>query len=93
MDNRTITLQELLEYMSMLRDDMNALTVAFSYLASSLPKEQMIQILAFIHFESNNSRWSSEQQKSFKWLASHWRAVIQFTQTFLIYHQRTTSTL
>lgn len=48
MDNRTITLQELLEYMSMLRDDMNALTVAFSYLASSLPKEQMIQILAFI---------------------------------------------
>ncbi|AWR82773.1 hypothetical protein ACSFU9_005112 [Escherichia coli] len=70
MDNRTITLQELLEYMSMLRDDMNALTVAFSYLASSLPKEQMIQILAFIHFESNNSRWSSEQQKSFKWLAS-----------------------
>ncbi len=56
MDNRTITLQELLEYMSMLRDDMNALTVAFSYLASSLPKEQMIQILAFIHFESNNSR-------------------------------------
>lgn len=45
MDNRTITLQELLEYMSMLRDDMNALTVAFSYLASSLPKEQMIQIL------------------------------------------------
>lgn len=39
MDNRTITLQELLEYMSMLRDDMNALTVAFSYLASSLPKE------------------------------------------------------
>lgn len=46
MDNRTITLQELLEYISMLRDDMNALTVAFSYLASSLPKEQMIQILA-----------------------------------------------
>ncbi len=36
MDNSTISLQELLDCISRLRDDVNALTVAFSHLALSM---------------------------------------------------------
>ncbi|GDN51661.1 ybl58 [Escherichia coli] len=46
MDNSTISLQELLDCISRLRDDVNALAVAFSYLAFSIPKEQMQPTLA-----------------------------------------------
>ena len=67
MDNSTISLQELLDCISRLRDDVNALTVAFSHLALSIPREPT---LASIHFESRNPKWSQEQQNSFKWLAA-----------------------
>ncbi|UMV37467.1 hypothetical protein [Shigella flexneri] len=70
MDNNTISLQELLDCISRLRDDVNALTVAFSHLALSIPREQMLPTLASIHFESSNPKWSQEQQNSFKWLAA-----------------------
>ena len=52
MDNSTISLQELLDCISKLRDDVNALTVAFSYLAFSIPKEQMQPTLASLQLES-----------------------------------------
>ena len=70
MDNNTISLQELLDCISRLRDDVNALTVAFSHLALSIPREQILPTLASIHFESRNPKWSQEQQNSFKWLAA-----------------------
>ena len=69
MDNSTISLQELLDCISKLRDDVNALTVAFSYLAFSIPKEQMQPTLASLQLESLNPKWSQQQQNSFKWLA------------------------
>ncbi|MFP3373911.1 hypothetical protein, partial [Pseudomonas sp. SIMBA_068] len=69
MDNSTISLQELLDCISKLRDDVNALTVAFSYLAFSIPKEQMQPTLAAHQLESRNPKWSQQQQNSFKWLA------------------------
>ncbi len=69
MDNSTISLQELLDCISRLRDDVNALTVAFSHLALSIPREQMLPTLASIHFESCNPKWSQEQQDSFRRLA------------------------
>lgn len=56
MDNSTISLQELLDCISRLRDDVNALTVAFSHLALSIPREQMLPTLASIHFESRNPK-------------------------------------
>ncbi|WP_137531063.1 hypothetical protein, partial [Escherichia coli] len=61
MDNSTISLQELLDCISKLRDDVNALTVAFSYLAFSIPKEQMQPTLASLQLESINSKWSQQQ--------------------------------
>ena len=70
MANSTISLQELLYCSSRLRDDVNAPTVAFSHLALSIPREQMLPTLASIHFESRNPKWSQEQQNSFKWLAA-----------------------
>ncbi|EFC7717440.1 TPA: hypothetical protein JWJ95_002855 [Escherichia coli] len=70
MDNSTISLQELLDCISRLRDDVNALTVAFSYLALSIPREQMQPTLASLLLESRNPKWSQEQQNSFKWLAA-----------------------
>lgn len=70
MDNDTLSVQELLDCISRLRDDVNALTVAFSYLAFSIPREQMLPTLASIHFESRNTKWSQEQQNSFRWLAT-----------------------
>lgn len=70
MDNNTISLQELLDCISRLRDDVNALTVAFSYLALSIPREQMQPTLASLLLESRNPKWSQEQQNSFKWLAA-----------------------
>lgn len=48
MDNNTISLQELLDSISRLREDVNTLTVAFSYLAFSIPREQMQSTLASI---------------------------------------------
>ncbi len=69
MDNSTISLQELLDCISKLRDDVNALTVAFSYLVFSIPKEQMQPTLASLQLESLNPKWSQQQQNSFKWLA------------------------
>ena len=54
MDNNTISLQELLDSISRLREDVNTLTVAFSYLAFSIPREQMQSTLASIQFESCN---------------------------------------
>jgi hypothetical protein len=66
MDNSTISLQELLDCISRLRD---ALAVAFSYLAFSIPKEQMQPTLASLQLESINPKWSQQQQNSFKWLA------------------------
>ncbi|HFU8895906.1 TPA: hypothetical protein ACH7HJ_004229 [Escherichia coli] len=70
MDNSTISLQELLDCISRLRDDVNALTVAFSYLALSIPREQMQPTLASLLLESRNPKWSQEQQNSFKWLTA-----------------------
>ncbi|HCN4706204.1 TPA: hypothetical protein N6V96_004316 [Escherichia coli] len=70
MDNNTISLQELLDCISRLRDDVNALTVAFSYLALSIPREQMQPTLASLLLESRNPKWSQEQQNSFKWLVA-----------------------
>ncbi len=69
MDNSTISLQELLDCISRLRDDVNALTVAFSHLALSIPREQMLPTLASIHFESRNPKWSGNN----KILSSGWR--------------------
>ncbi|WP_434218884.1 hypothetical protein [Escherichia coli] len=66
MDNNTISLQELLDSISRLREDVNTLTVAFSYLAFSIPREQMQSTLASIQFESCNPKWSQEQQESFR---------------------------
>ena len=63
MDNNTISLQELLDCISKLRDDVNALTVA-------IPREQMQPTLASLLLESRNPKWSQEQQNSFKWLAA-----------------------
>ena len=54
MDNSTISLQELLDCISKLRDDVNALTVAFSYLAFSIPKEQMQPTLASLQGNDSN---------------------------------------
>ncbi|MDM6770934.1 hypothetical protein [Escherichia coli] len=62
MDNNTISLQELLDSISRLREDVNTLTVAFSYLAFSIPREQMQSTLG-------NPKWSQEQQDSFRRLA------------------------
>ncbi len=70
MDNSTISLQELFNYISRLRNDVNALTVAFSYLAFAIPREQMQSTLASLQFESCSPKWSQEQQDSFKWLAA-----------------------
>ncbi|MEF5570982.1 hypothetical protein U9012_26835, partial [Escherichia coli] len=42
--------QELLDSISRLREDVNTLTVAFSYLAFSIPREQMQSTLASIQF-------------------------------------------
>ncbi|EGD0604645.1 TPA: hypothetical protein JLR35_002966 [Escherichia coli] len=70
MDNNTISLQELLDCISRLRDDVNALTVAFSYLTLSIPREQMQPTLASLLLESRNPKWSQEQQNSFKWLVA-----------------------
>ncbi|MBS2140640.1 hypothetical protein KCA24_28185 [Escherichia coli] len=70
MDNNPISLQELLDCISRLRDDVNALTVAFSYLALSIPREQMQPTLASLLLESRNPKWSQEQQNSFKWLVA-----------------------
>ena len=67
MDNNTISLQELLDSISRLREDVTTLTVAFSYLAFS--REQMQSTLASIQFESCNPKWSQEQQDSFRRLA------------------------
>ncbi len=69
MDNNTISLQELLDSISRLREDVNTLTVAFSYLAFSIPREQMQSTLASIQFESCHPKWSQEQQDSFRRLA------------------------
>ncbi|WP_340080876.1 hypothetical protein [Escherichia coli] len=60
MDNNTISLQELLDSISRLREDVNTLTVAFSYLAFSIPREQMQSTLASIQFESCNPKWSQD---------------------------------
>ena len=65
MDNNTISLQELLDSISRLREDVNTLTVAFSYLAFSIPREQMQSTLASIQFESSKPKWSQEQKDSF----------------------------
>lgn len=70
MDNNTISVRELLNCISRLRDDVNTLNVAFSYLAFAIPREQMLPALASIHFESRSSKWSHEQQNSFRWLAA-----------------------
>ncbi|HAL1452978.1 TPA: hypothetical protein H5S37_004731 [Escherichia coli] len=70
MDNNTISLQELLDCISRVRDDVNALTVAFSYLALSIPREQMQPTLASLQLESHSPKWSQEQQNSFKWLVA-----------------------
>ncbi len=69
MDNSTISLQELLDCISKLRDDVNALTVAFSYLAFSIPKEQMQPTLASLQLESLIPKWSQQLQNSLMWLA------------------------
>ncbi len=69
MDNNTISLQELLDCISKLRDDVNALTVAFSYLALSIPREQMQPTHASLLLESRNPKWSGNN----KILSSGWR--------------------
>lgn len=69
MEKKSIKAQELLDVISTLRDDVNTLTVAFSYLAFSIPKEKMSLTLASLQFESTNPNWSPQQQDSFKRLA------------------------
>ncbi len=66
MDNNTISLQELLDSISRLREDVNTLTVAFSYLAFSIPREQMQSTLASIQFESCNPKWFSGTTRLFQ---------------------------
>lgn len=60
---------ELLDEINNLREDVHALTVAFSYLAFAIPEENMRLILTRIHNESANSMLTSQQQNSFKQLA------------------------
>ncbi|WP_230989310.1 hypothetical protein [Escherichia coli] len=69
-DEKNISIGELIDHISRLQNDVNTLMIAFSYLAFSLSREQMLPTLASIHFESLNVKWSPEQQKSFKFLAS-----------------------
>ncbi len=70
MDNNTASLQELLDRISRLQEDVNTLTVAFSYLAFSIPREKMQATLASLLFESRSPKWSREQQNSFRWLVA-----------------------
>lgn len=65
---KNISVGELIDHISRLQNDVNTLMIAFSYLAFSLSRE--LPTLASIHFESLNVKWSPEQQKSFKFLAS-----------------------
>ena len=69
MDNSTISLQELLDCISRLRDDVNALTVAFSHLALSIPREQMLPTLA--SFILNHATPNGPRNN--KILSSGWR--------------------
>lgn len=62
---KNISIGELIDHISRLQNDVNTLMIAFS-----LSREQMLPTLASIHFESLNVKWSPEQQKSFKFLAS-----------------------
>lgn len=70
MMKKNISIGELIDHISRLQNDVNTLMIAFSYLAFSLSREQMLPTLASIHFESRNVKWSPEQQKSFEFLAS-----------------------
>ncbi|HFN5165754.1 TPA: hypothetical protein ACHF8O_004009 [Escherichia coli] len=70
MMKKNISIGELIDHISRLQNDVNTLMIAFSYLAFSLSREQMLPTLASIHFESLNVKWPLEQQKSFKFLAS-----------------------
>ncbi len=72
MDNNTISLQELLDSISRLREDVNTLTVAFSYLAFSIPREQMQSTLASIQFESCNPKWSRNNKTLSGGLLYYW---------------------
>ncbi|MCW9840899.1 hypothetical protein MQB66_24005 [Escherichia coli] len=65
MMKKNISIGELIDHISRLQNDVNTLMIAFS-----LSREQMLPTLASIHFESLNVKWSPEQQKSFKFLAS-----------------------
>ncbi|MDI0737933.1 hypothetical protein NEP06_26575 [Escherichia coli] len=60
-----MSIGELIDHISRLQNDVNTLMIAFS-----LSREQMLPTLASIYFESLNVKWSPEQQKSFKFLAS-----------------------
>ncbi|QLY69348.1 hypothetical protein HV241_10020 [Citrobacter freundii] len=69
MEEKTMSVGALLEEISKLREDVNTLTVAFSYLAFAIPESQMKLTLTSLQYESTNPRWSSQQQNSFKHLA------------------------
>ncbi|MEG0207249.1 MAG: hypothetical protein RR742_25170 [Citrobacter sp.] len=69
MEEKTMSVGALLEEISRLREDVNTLTVAFSYLAFAIPEAQMKLTLTGIQHESTNPRWSSQQQNSFKHLS------------------------
>ncbi|MBU5384720.1 hypothetical protein [Citrobacter cronae] len=69
MKEKTMKENELPNEMNSLREDVYALTVAFSYLAYALPEENMRMILTRLRYESVNSMLSSQQQNSFKRLA------------------------
>ncbi len=70
MMKKNISIGELIDHISRLQNDVQTQRSHFHISHFRYPEEQMLPTLASIHFESLNVKWSPEQQKSFKFLAS-----------------------
>ena len=72
-DEKNISIGELIDHISRLQNDVNTLMIAFSYLAFSLSREQMLPTLASIHFESLNVNGRQNNKNLLNFLHHYWK--------------------
>lgn len=66
MENKTTSIEELFSVITQLREQINVLNTAFSYLPFSLDNETLRPTIQALRFESQNPKRTPTQQEAFR---------------------------
>ncbi|WP_338658683.1 hypothetical protein [Yersinia intermedia] len=69
-NSERISMSDMVKVINKLRNEVNVLNIAFSYLPFSMPNEELRNTIEALRYESNNKNRAAEQREAFEMLVT-----------------------